>query len=83
MGITKRVFIQKANGNLRPLGRPAFYVRIVQEAVRTILQIIDEPIFSNHSHGFRPGRGCHTALRHIRKGSKGFSWAIVGDIKGF
>jgi retron-type reverse transcriptase len=64
-------------------GIPAFYDRIVQEAVRTILQIIYEPIFSNHSHGFRPGRNCHSALRHIRKGSKGFSWAIKGDIKGF
>jgi group II intron reverse transcriptase/maturase len=65
------------------VGIPAFYDRIVQEAVRTILQIIYEPIFSNHSHGFRPGRNCHSALRHIRKGSKGFSWAIEGEIKGF
>jgi group II intron reverse transcriptase/maturase len=68
---------------LRALGISAFYDRIVQEAVRTILQIIYEPIFSNHSHGFRPGRGCHSALRHLRKGSQGFAWAIEGDIQGF
>jgi hypothetical protein len=74
---------EKDHEKVIPLGIPAFYDRLVQEAVSTIFQIIYEPIFSNHSHGFRPGRDCHSALRHIRKGSKGFSWAIEGDIKVF
>lgn len=55
----------------------------MQEVVRTILEVIYEPIFSKHSHGFRPGRSCLTAIRHVKQKSNGFMWAIEGDIKGF
>ena len=69
------------NGKLRLLGIPPD--RIMQEVVRTILEVIYKPIFSNHSHGFRLGRSCHTVLKHVKQKSTRFSWAIEGDIKGF
>lgn len=50
-------------GKLRPLGIPSINDRIVQEVIRTIIEPIYEMNFSNLSHGFRPNRGCHTALK--------------------
>ncbi len=52
----------------------------MQEVVRQLLDAYFEPIFSDHSHGFRPGRGCHTALSEIVHGWKGVHWVIEGDI---
>jgi len=77
----RRTYIEKPHSTkLRPLGIPVWSDKLLQEVLRMILEAYFEPQFSPSSHGFRPGRGCHTALQEIKRTWLGTTWFVEGDI---
>jgi group II intron reverse transcriptase/maturase len=82
----RRILIPKPNkpGEFRPLGIASPRQKIVQKAIELTLTIIYEEKFLDCSHGFRPGRGCHTALKRVQlQNASTYSWVIEGDISKF
>jgi len=81
----KRVRIAKAGSQqTRPLGIPTVTDRVVQQAVRLVLEPIYEHRFAEHSYGFRPGRSCHDALRRVNgQLADGYTHVVDIDVKGY
>lgn len=83
-GVIRRAMIPKAGGGQRGLGIPNVVDRVVMEAVRQVLEPLFEPTFHSSSHGFRPGRSCHTAIaeakQHVRDG---YEWVVDIDLEKF
>jgi group II intron reverse transcriptase/maturase len=76
----RRTQIPKKSGKLRALGLPTWSDKLLQEVIRSLLEAYYEPQFSQHSHGFRAGRGCHSALEEIMRHWRGVKWYVEGDI---
>ncbi|BCG62755.1 MAG: RNA-directed DNA polymerase [Methyloprofundus sp.] len=80
----KRVEIPKPNGGIRLLGIPSVHDRVIQQAITQVLQPLIDPDFSDHSHGFRPNRSAHDAVKSVQRGIKdGYGYAVDIDLSKF
>lgn len=77
----RRTYIKKKDGKERPLTISSPRDKIVQKAIQLVLEPAFEPYFFENSHGFRPNRGCHTAIKQLRSWFHGITWVIEADIQ--
>ena len=80
----RRVEIPKSDGGVRVLGIPTVLDRFLQQAIAQVLTPLFEPIFSNHSYGFRPGRNAHQAIKQAQEYVQaGYEWVVDIDLEKF
>ena len=80
----RRVEIPKPNGSKRKLGRPTVMDRVIQQGIAQVISPMCEPLFSDHSYGFRPNRSCEMAIRDmLRFLNEGYEWIVDIDLEKF
>ena len=80
----KRVEIPKPNGGKRKLGIPTVMDRVIQQGIAQVISPMCEPLFSDHSYGFRPNRSCEMAIRDLLVFlNEGYEWIVDIDLEKF